>query len=765
MKLFSDLRYIKTLLFLLTLYAGYAPSMAQDIKIVSGRVLDKETKLPFKDEAVYIYAFNTIADAKDAYDAINNQSGSIFSDGQEIADEGGNYEIRVAQTGALIFKVGLSGAVIEEVNYRMEINVFIDAGIVLSNVEVTGTLQDIAPKEAAPTLIGNKLIMRNSFPIPAKFGKDNARLIIQPYVVICDNQDTVSYTRPIIYDGVQYHLTQERRMAYNLDNDPLNKFVNKDPLTENSMRIDWEDTLMVPDPTLNYYANAVIRLEDYNMVYYDKVTKIISCEAKRPLKFLEYSLDSYSLNFEDYKRRARRELRNTMAKISLTFIVNKAEIDDKDPNNAIELNRLKEDLMNIINCEDCKLKEIRVTAVSSPEGNYESNLALAQRRAIFAREQLNRMLPSAALQRVFIPQPSSRVAEWIELVDVLKKDSCFNEAAEIEKIIEANSKSRQDQYNAIRKLPYYDSVIKSHLDALRYMTFEYKHEIFRELTPDEILYRYNNDIDYRTGKKDFALYEYWHLFQMVKDKKELEQLYKRAYKTSKEAEGVHWILPANLLAQSYLERDTVDTSILEPFIDRETRVANVVRTRLDGVTKEIINPEEVVANQLSLYLKANNFEQASVMAQILPDNEKNAKIKAFAMCLGGYYRGGNNAKEREEAKRTFELVKNSSPINEVVMHLAMDTKRNDAMALMALSKLPVDNPRTWYLKAIAHNRGGDLGFENAMHCLVKCFTLDPKYIPIAETDGDIGKDLYEYSMEMLEINKDMIDMLILQYKL
>ena len=69
------------------------------------------------------------------------------------------------------------------------------------------------------------------------------------------------------------------------------------------------------------------------------------------------------------------------------------------------------------------------------------------------------------------------------------------------------------------------------------------------------------------------------------------------------------------------------------------------------------------------------------------------------------------------------------------------------------------------MKAIIYNRSGDAGLENAMNCLVKCFTLDETYIPIAEQDGDIGKDLFEYTMEMYDINKEMIDMLIQQYKL
>lgn len=762
----ADFRQFIGLLFLLFVYVSCLPIAAQQIKVVSGRVIDKETKKPFTNEAVFIYAYNTVAAAEDAKKNLDSQNAILMTaDGEAVADAGGNYEIRVAETGALIFKVGIAPCVLEPVNYRMEINAGIDAGILLDNVSIIGTLQDISPKEQAPTMIGNKLIMRNNFPIPAQFGKTNARLIIQPYVVECSKQDTVSYVPPIIYDGVQYKLTQERRMGYNLANDPLAQFVDSVPLAETRMNIEWQDTILVPDPTLNYFGNAVIQLEDYNEVYYNKTTKIISCEARRPLKFLEYSLEQYDLDPNKYIRKPKRELRNTATNISLTFLVGKAEIDSNDPENAVQLNKLKDDLMAIINCEDCKLKEIHVTGVSSPEGSYAANYALAQRRAAYAKQQITGLLPQKALSRVFLPAPDAQVASWNDLADVLEKDSLFGEAAEVRKIVEANSKSQDVQSVKIRNLPYYQTTIKEHLSALRYMRFEYKHEIFRELTSEEIMYRYESDPDYRTGRKGFALYEYWHLFNMVKNSKELESLYRRAYKESEQLEGQPWILPANKLAVSYLRRDTVDTSILEPFIDRKIRGANIERTRLDGVTKEIINPEEVIANQLAMYLKANNFEQASVMAQILPGTEKNALLKAFAMCLGGYYKGGNTLAEREEAKKTFTLVKESSPLNEVVMNLAMDSKGYDVMAQRATGQLSKDNPKTWYLKAIIQNRSGEMGLENAKNCLVKCFSLDETYIRTAEMDGDIGKELFEYTMDMYPTDKEMIDVLIQQYNL
>lgn len=751
--------------FLLWISLLCLPAAAQQVKVVSGRILDKETKKPFSNEAVFIYAYHTVAAAEDAKKIIDESNGTLTADAEAVADAGGNYEIKVAENGALIYKVGIAPCILENVNYRMEINISIDAGIVLDVVSIVGTLQDISPREQAPTMIGNKLMMRNTFPIPAQFGKTNARLIIQPYVVECSKQDTISFAHPLVYDGEQYKLTQERRMGYNLKNDPLATYIDSVPLTENRMNIDWQDTIIVPDPTLNYFSNAVILLEDYNQVYYNKTTKIISCEARRPLKFLEYSLDQYELDPNKYIRKPKRELRNTATNISLSFLVGKAEIDPADPENAIQMNKLKDDLLAIINCEDCKLKEIQVTGVSSPEGSYAANFALAQRRAGFAKQQISDLLPQKALSRVFMPAPNSRVASWLELADILEKDTLPTEAAEIRQLIEENSKSQDAQFAKVKNLPYYATTIKDHLPALRYMRFEYKHEIFRELTPEEVMYRYENDPDYHSGRKQFALYEYWHLFRMVKDPKELEALYRRAYKESEQLEGQPWILPANLLAVSYLRRDTVDASILEPFIDRKTRNANVERTRMDGVTKETINPEAVIANQLAMYLKGNNFEQASVMAQILPNSEQNARLKAFAMCLGGYYKGGNTPAEREEAKQTFQLVKESSPLNEVIMYLAMDSKGYDVMAQRAAANLPKDDPKAWYLKAIIQNRSGELGFEAAKNCLVKCFSLNEAYIRTAEMDGDIGKDLFEYTMDMYPSDKEMIDTLVQQYKL
>ena len=302
-------------------------------------------------------------------------------------------------------------------------------------------------------------------------------------------------------------------------------------------------------------------------------------------------------------------------------------------------------------------------------------------------------------------------------------------------------------YNEDWSVSQFLSSSKNDLPKLRSMKCEYTAEIYRALTKEEILNRYRNDPDYHSGKKNFALYEYWHLFNMVKDPKELEELYRRAYHYSQELTGGKpWVLAANNLAVAYLKRDTVDTEVLKPLIDFSVRGCNVERT-FDGRVIGIDNVEEVVANQLAMYLKKGDFSEASRLAQLLPDNEKNKKIKAFAFCLGGYYKVTSGLNDAEIARRleTFELVKNSSPLNNVVMCLAMKTHAWNEKAEKALEDLPADDPKTMYLKAVLYCRKGDFYAMQAEEALTNCFKKDSSYISIAEWDGDISEDCFKYA--------------------
>ncbi|WP_233514881.1 MULTISPECIES: hypothetical protein [Bacteroides] len=745
------------------MYMASAPVMAQQISIVSGKVLNlpegEKKARPFPvTEKVYVFAFNTVAAARDALKQLEGGGGTMMSDADAVAGPDGYYEIRVAENGALIFRVAMKSELLE-VNYKQTIDLSIDGGIALDEVEVVAESKRPQPKPVAGKIVGNKLIVDNSVTIPNNYGAANRRLIMQPYVLDCTTEDTVRYIDPTVIDGVEYGLTQDRRMAYNMKNDILAPFINqRRALNEERFDLIVKDSVPVPDPRRIYSVLTKVIIADYTHPTYQDEWKLTTCKIKRPLQFLEFSFPDFALDPNKYKETPRRERRNTAGNISLTFLVGKAQLDPEDPNNELQMNKLKNNLLEIINGEGTTLKEFKITGVSSPEGRYASNLALAKERTNFALQQITSVIPAEKWKRVYKHPTETRVATWDEVADLLEQDSLLNEAEEI-RAVTKKFKNPDAQFATISRLPYYATTIKERLPRLRTVQYEYKHEIFRELNPDEILDRYQNDPNYREGKKQFTRYEYWHLFQMVKDPKEAEKIFRRAYKETMaydlKGKEKPWILAANNLAIALLRRDTFDIEVLKPLVDI-TRKVNLVDRFNDGISviETEVNPEVVVANQLAMYIRAYNFDDASILAGLLPDTERFQMIKAFANCLGGYYdyRGAANVKESEERKKVFQLVKSSSPMNNIVMCMAMETDLYNREAEKILKEMPV-NALTKYLKLVLFIRANKLyewsydnalAFDEACKMLDEIIKMETKYHKIAENDGEISKEFMEY---------------------
>lgn len=367
-----------------------ASSMAQQITIVSGKVLNlpegEKKPRPFPmGETVRIFAFNTVASARDALKALETGGGgTLLFDADAVAGADGYYEIRVAENGALIFNVQMKNE-LREVNYKQEINANIDGGIALEEVEVVAENPNPQPRPVAGKIVGNKLIVNNSVAIPSNYGAPNRRLIMQPYIMDCTTEEIVSYMDPTVMDGPEYGLTQDRRMAYDIRNDKLAPYINtRRQLDATRFNLDINDSVPVPDPRRIYSVLSKVIIADYTHPTYEAEWKMTTCKIKRPLQFLEFSFPDFELDPDKYKETPRRERRNTAGNISLTFLVGKAELDPADSANVVQMNKLQEDLMNIVNGEGTTLKEFKITGVSSPEGRYASNLALAKQRTAFA---------------------------------------------------------------------------------------------------------------------------------------------------------------------------------------------------------------------------------------------------------------------------------------------------------------------------------------------------------------------------------------------
>ena len=742
---------------LLALQLFALPLGAQEMKRVTGHIVDKTTGKPIdlKQVSVSVYGFNTVAQAEDVKKQMDGDENTFVApDAQAFPDDNGYYEITIPETGALIFKADMKPAVLEKVNYRLEINVKIEMGNYIRTSTITAVRDQVGVLDPQGDIEGNWLKARSTIALPENSGKTNARMIVQPILIDGASKDTLRYLKPTVMDGQEYRVTQLRRMNYNADNDPLNRWLSPDTLTSAAQIVNWADTIYLENPSKNYQVKGIIQLEDYNLPYFKKEYFLASSRLRRPLRFLEYSMEPYMLDPEQYRERAKREKRNTAGNMSLNFMVGKAQLAADDEEGRRQIDSVKSVLLDIIHGEGSQLKEFHITGTASPDGPYASNMNLAKKRMEYALNQIVSVLPKNVRDRVYMTTTAT-VAPWTAVAELLEADSLMVEAKAIRDIVSNNPGTPDRQWGKIRALPYYRSLIVNYLPRLRSVRYQYGYEIFRELTPEEILERYRNDEDYRSGRKKFALYEYWHLFQLVKEPEELEKLYKRAYDESIEANGRPWILAANSLAASYIARGVADTTLLRNFIDLQTPVVNYHLMRMNGNGYEIVNPEAVVANQMIMYVMTNNFRKAGQLTNILPDNDRNRLVRAYALCLGGYYKGGNTPEQRRRAREVFETVSESSPLNKVVLCLAMNTKTYDSLAEEAMSSLPGDSALTDYLWAVIYGRKGartqdfmdDMASEDY---LVACFHKDPSYIDIAAGDGDIVETIMKSARDRYE---------------
>ena len=733
------------ILLLVVAGCGTGTALAQKMVKVSGTVYNiaENRKVPFSDVTVDVYAAKTVAvgeDMKKILDS-NDQEKTLLLDqeGKTTTDENGYYEILVPDNGALIFKVGLSPSVLKEVRHQMKIDVSIDEGVMLESVTVTAMRLVLKPEPTAPKMIGNMLIPYNTFKLPPYFGNRFSRLIIQPYVLDCETNDTVTFARPSVYDGKEYALTQERKMGYDMDRDPLRPYIKAEALTTRAMNLDWTDTIIVPDPNRNYSCFAIVNLEDYSASN-SRTYQINTCQTKRPMKFLQYNLFSEQMDPLQHKERAQIEKRNTSDKIQLSFLINSDQLTDT-PENKQSLAMLRNKLKEIAESPGTVLKEFHVTGTASPDGHYSCNLSLAERRMRKIEQEITSILPQYTLERVY-RNPHAEVAPWEEVVKLLERDGKSTEAGKVKEIL-AKHKDIGAQGRALKQLDWYSTVIVPYLDELRVVNYNCLYEIYREPNDEEVMAQYRE----KGLKGSYTRYEYWKLFQLITDEKELEALYRRAYEESLEQKHP-WALAGNNLAASYLERDTVDTSILEPLIDLSIHSTDYSRMNADGSRTEIVNRLEVVTNQLCMYIKKGDFEHASVLVKILPEDSKFDLLKAYTWALGGYFQGGTTPEEKERAQKTFETIKASSPQNEVVMYMALDNRAGNAAAKASLAKLPQDSALTWYFKATLSAREGEIEFMNTVIALSECFKRDKSFVATAQNDGEFNEDIIQAAMDM-----------------
>lgn len=776
---------------LLTFFLVALPALSvwsQDKLRVTGRVLnvtDKSNIVPLIGEQVVIYSYSSIREAEEAKNAwidycehqkktgdySRSFNAGIVMDGPIHPGLQGDYEIISSSKGALLFVYADDSdvkPVVIRVRGKTEIDAGIDVGgVVLDDAIVSAGMGDRSPEVDDTIVDGDSLKCGGNYPLPSKSrGKTDARLGYQCFMIRHDNPTDTIFFKPIIIDGSEYHLTQLRRKGFVSSRDSLLLLADSTRwLTPELEWIPWHKTIRLAYEDERVYVRGRIWLEDYNQVYYrnDTIQWADTWRAKRPLRFLQYNLKSFELpDIEEYRQPPKRERMNDDKQMSLRFLIGKAQLDPADTAGARDIAQLKETFRMIQSNPDFTLRHILISGMASPEGRLAINEALAFKRLQFMKDELASVV---SLDRDDWDL-DSKVASWLDVADLMYADSLKSEAEAIRNIVAKHS-SMDAQFFAVSNLPYYrdkslrEKFFEPYFERLRSVKVVYTFDVMRVLTDDELIKKYREN-----PNTVFTLNEYDRLFRLLEDPKEIESLGKIAMDVAKKntaAGSMPWPVPANKLAISYINRDTVDVKVLEPYIDVTLGRSNFLKSvGLTGL-KQTYNPGPVVANQVVMLLKSGSSkDKANQLAKILPHAEDPdyQSLYDITRCLNGYYK-----LKTEEGEKVRNSVIRSSYRNAFVINLAVKQFMSAEEALDSLDK---KDALTHYFHAQLlceknneeknTQKWSDVGMwnyeesEEMLKQLTLSFQMDSTLVGVAERDGYIFEDLYKAAKAAYEKN-------------
>ena len=603
-----------------------------------------------------------------------------------LTDEDGKYSVIVPVNGILNFTcLGYDGQDIKVKGRQIIDVVLVSTAVKIQEVSVVAKIKNkviFEPSEIE--VVGNYFHLRTRFKVPAEMFSSNTRLIVQPTLYNITRKKGV-LLKPVVTDGREYTLTQERMYEFDLKNDPLEPYIRKSEMTKNGELVAYHDSAYIENLKEDFRADIRLSLENYNRILFTDSFQIAR-GLVNPLRFFEYKLKAKDITDERYFPKPELQLRNDRGEVELSFLPGKADINDRDPKNASELAKLRERLSSIETNPDAKLQTFSILGVSSPEGPHDKNLVLAKKRMDLAVNRILSHLNKETLDFLKI-QTGSKVETWQTAIEMMRRDSLFGQAQDLQNIVNKYPDSPDKQWRAIIRLPYYRSVIVPHyLPLMRRVEYNFDYSIYRFLTDAEIKELYLKDY------KQLSRHEFWRMFEIAESDEEKETIYKQALEVYPK-----FMLAANNLSALYINQGRPDDSILESFISKDA-------------------PEEVLTNQAVALLSNWKYEKADSVVSLIPDGVSSEYLKSVTRALNGNY---------EEALATFGQ---EGGINEVVLLLAL--KRNDE-AWEKAQNLP-ETARSEYVKAIAANRLDKV--MDAINHIEKAFELDPSLRDVAKVD-------------------------------
>lgn len=556
----------------------------------------------------------------------------------------------------------------------------------------------ILPEPTDIEVRGNYFHVKTRVRVPREMFSHNTRLVVQP-VLNNATRKQVTLMKPMVYDAREYNETQDRLYSFDLNDslagDPLARYITvKSEQTREKGRpndiIGYNDSIYVEHVKDDFSCDVYMAIENYNRILY-RDTTIIARGTVNPLRFLDYSFAAHELTDSAYFPKKEVQLRDSQGKVNLRFPVGKAVFDSSDPQNASEIDKLRQQIETISQSKGASLSSLELRGQSSPEGRYSRNMSLAKMRMDYALGFLKRTLPADMTQGMTFTSDAT-VAPWSRVAEILRKDTLASEADRVEAILAAHPGNIEAQGRAIQRLPFYHKIIATRcLPQLRRVDYTLHYNVYRTLTIDEIAQLYAQDYS------QLSKYEFFKLYRAEADTAKRVAMMRQALEVYPS-----FMAAANDLSVQLINHRQYDASLLRPFAGAGA-------------------PQEVNVNQLITLLNEGLYASADSVAHFVNDNESTHTILAVNAVLNSRYDAKNYATIAKTGKR-----------NEVVMLLAM--KLDDA-ALRMSRQLPDNEAVSHYLRAICLNRTNDP--TEAYEELKRAFAMDASLKEIAKTDGDV----------------------------
>lgn len=632
---------------------------------------------------------------------------NIIDDGYVIAysDIDGNYSCTVARDAELIFYSGQHEEVKIKVNNRQIINVQMQMlTIEISEAVVTASFGNttvyVEPSDLQ--LVGDHFILKTNVRIPRKQFDLNSRFIFQPVLYDATLKDS-TYFRPVVIDGFNYHINQQRYFSFDGSKDRLADYVVTNELSQNDNIYSYKDSLYVDPKNVNndfrsdcYIAiNGLFKRENTRpgakKDYED--TLLIAKGTVNPLRFIEYNIDPQELTDTNLIPKPEMKLLMDAGVSKINFVLGKAKVDENDAESVQNIQSIKQKIQAIVNNEFATLKSIEIVGYASPEGSYKQNLSLAQARTDLILKELAASLdPSVAK---FVDLTSESVVEpWSKVANMLR-DTDPELAAYIDDLVYKYADTHDKIIPHMRNHKKYRTfLLKETLPSLRKVEYTLNYSEFRKLKDHEIWDRYN------AKTEEISRYEYWRLIDTAPDSLTRYSLI---------SEGLekypNFTYVANDLAIQLIKQDSVNLEILKPSLGRRA-------------------PEPVIYNQALMALGAREVAMADSLSRLLPMNDTTAYLKSITAALAGDY------------EAAYPQLASRGGLNEVLLLLCMERNAN-ALAkcneLMATGDYN-DNAKFWYVHAVCANRAEDI--FTAMTSLEMALMLDPSLEETARLDSD-----------------------------